>query len=353
MWSIAPAVFAVGNEYQIMLPTKCECTMKVQVGEKFYYDAANGIMRSSSLVHKVTVPMETLDETKSYTVYLQEILVRKHKFPEMGEIYSKEYEFRPVNGEHVRAYHIADNHGAIAEPVQTAEAFGDMDFLILNGDLANHYGEESAIWCVYELASRITKGNIPIIFSRGNHDTRGIFAESFTENFPSRRGMTYYTFRLGNVWGMVLDCGEDKDDSHIEYGGLVCCHNFRLTETEFIRKVISRASEEYSAPDVQHRIVVCHIPFTAPEQEPFNIEEELYAEWTALLREHIKPEMILCGHEHVWEIYECKGPKDAYEQPCPVVVGSALRKTDEGIQFSGAGLEFTSRGLEIKEYANN
>ena len=84
MWSIAPAVFAVGNEYQIMLPTKCECTMKVKVGDKFYYDAANGIMRSSSLVHKVTVPMEALDEAKSYTVHLQEVLVRKHKFPEMG-----------------------------------------------------------------------------------------------------------------------------------------------------------------------------------------------------------------------------------------------------------------------------
>lgn len=350
MWSISPAVFAVDKEYQIMLPSKCECIMKVQIGDKFYYDAANGIMRSSSLVHKVTVPMHVLDEAKSYTVHLQEVLVRKHKFPEMGACHSKQYQFKPVEGDFIRAYHIADNHGAIDEPVQTAESFGDMDFLILNGDLANHYGEESAIWCVYELASRITNGNIPIVFSRGNHDTRGIFAESFVENFPSRMGSTYYTFRLGNVWGMVLDCGEDKDDSHIEYGGLVCCHDFRLTETSFIREVISRAEEEYSAPGVAHKLIVCHIPFTAPEQEPFNIEEELYAEWTRLLRDYVKPEMILCGHEHVWEIYECGSEKDAYGQPCPVVVGSALKKEEGSVQFSGAGLEFTPNGLDIKEY---
>lgn len=347
MWNIAPAVFAVGNEYQIMLPTKRECIMKVKVGDRFYYDATNGIMRSKRLVHKVTVPMQALDEAKCYTVHLQEVLVRKHKFPEMGACHSKEYIFRPVTGEHVRAYHIADNHGALAEPIRSAQNFGDIDFLILNGDLANHYGEDSAIWCVYELASRITNGSIPIIFSRGNHDTRGIFAESFTENFPSHFQKTYYTFRLGNIWGMVLDCGEDKNDDHIEYGGLVSCHDFRETETDFIREVILKAAVEYSAPDVAHKLVICHIPFTAPETEPFNIEEALYAEWTSLLRDHIKPELILCGHIHEWEIYECGSNKDSYGQPCPVVVGSEYKKTGETIYFSGAGLEFLPNDLKI------
>ena len=346
MWNIAPAVFAVGREYQIMIPTKKECIMKVDVGGKFYYDAANGIMCSKSLVHKVTVPMEALDRAKCYTVYLQEILERKHKFPEMGECRSRQYEFRPVTGEHVRAFHIADNHGVVEEPVRCAETFGHLDFLILNGDLANHYGEEAAIWCVYELASRVAKGNIPIVFSRGNHDTRGKFAENFTENFPSRIGSTYYTFRLGNVWGLVLDCGEDKEDHHPEYGGLVCCHDFREKETEYIKEVIQNASDEYNAPGVKHKFVICHIPFTAPEKGDFDIEREVYAEWTTLLRNYIKPEMILSGHTHTWEIYACESDKDAYGQPCPVVVGSAKANTEEGIYFAGAGLEFSSQGIK-------
>ena len=347
MWNIAPAVFAVGREYQIMLPTECECIMKVEVAGKFYYDAANGIMRSKALVHKVTVPMEALDRAKCYTIYLQTVLERKHKFPEMGDWQCKQYEFRPVTGEHVRAFHVADNHGAIEEPVRTSETFGQMDFLILNGDLANHYGEESAVWCVYELASRISKGNIPIVFSRGNHDTRGKYAEAFTENFPSRMGSTYYTFVLGKVWGLILDCGEDKEDYHPEYGGLVCCHDFREKETEYIKEIICNAAEEYDAPDAMHKIVICHIPFTAPEKGDFDIERDVYAEWTALLREHIKPEMILCGHTHTWEIYECGSDKDAYGQPCPVVVGSAKGKAEDGISFAGAGLEFSDQGIKV------
>jgi len=347
MWKIAPAVFAVGREYRIMLPTERECIMKVEVGDKVYYDAANGMMRSRSLVHGVTVPMEVLDRAKGYTVYLREVFNRKHKFPEMGEWQCRQYTFKPVSGERVRAFHIADNHGAIEEPVRAAQAFGEMDFLILNGDLANHYGEESAIWCVYELASRIGKGRIPIVFSRGNHDTRGKYAEYFTDYFPSRAGNTYYTFRLGNVWGMVLDCGEDKEDNHPEYGCLVCCHDFRKKETEYIKEVIRNAAEEYDAPDVKHKFVICHIPFTAPEEGDFDIERERYTEWTALLREHIKPEMIICGHVHTWEIYECGSDKDAYGQSCPVVVGSALKKTEKGISFAGAGLEFRPEGMKV------
>ena len=67
MWKVTPTVFAVGREYQIMIPVECECIMKVEIGDNVYYDAFNGIMRSRSLVHKVTVPMEILDHLKKNT----------------------------------------------------------------------------------------------------------------------------------------------------------------------------------------------------------------------------------------------------------------------------------------------
>ena len=42
----APAVFAVGNEYQIMVPVKSELLFWVSVGDQAFYDHINGIMRS-------------------------------------------------------------------------------------------------------------------------------------------------------------------------------------------------------------------------------------------------------------------------------------------------------------------
>ena len=346
MWKETPVVFAVGNEYQIMIPTECECIMKVEIDGQMYYDAFNGIMRSRCLVHKVTVPMEVLDKAGAYRVYLQRIVDRKHKFADMGECESQEFVFLPVSGERIRAYHIADNHGLIEEAVAAAAAYGEIDFLILNGDLANNFSEETAVWKVYKLASAITGGNIPVVMVRGNHDTRGKYAELYEEYFPTMQGSTYYTFRLGNIWGLALDCGEDKEDDHPEYTGLVCCHDFRLRETEYIKKVIADAGSEYEAAGVAHKVVICHIPFTAHGEGIFDIERDIYGEWVGLLRDHIKPELVISGHEHVWEVYEVGSEKDNYGQSCPTLVGSALRRANGEHYFAGAGLEFSSEGVK-------
>ena len=150
-----------------------------------------------------------------------------------------------MQGPDVKAYHIADAHNHVEEPVAAAENFikkyGPIDFLILNGDIPDHSGRIENFINIYEIVSELTHGNIPTVFSRGNHDTRGIFAEKIVDHTPCQDGHSYYSFRLGNIWGLVLDCGEDKVDSHPEYGNTVCCHAFRKQETRFIRKIIENA----------------------------------------------------------------------------------------------------------------
>lgn len=347
MWATAPVVYAVGREYQIMLPTTCECTMKVEIGSAVFSDAANGILRSNVLVHRVTVPMELLDRAKRYRVHLQQVLDRSPKFAALGECEYRDFEFQSVTGEIVRAYHVADNHGLISEPAAAALAYGNIDFLILGGDLANRFNDTSAVLDVYELASRMTQGRIPVVLARGNHDTRGKYGEQFTDHFPCRNQTTYYTFRLGSIWGMVLDCGEDKDDSHPEYCGLVGFHDFREKETAYIRQVIRQAETEYAASDVTHKLVVCHIPFTALDEGEFDIERDIYAQWVGLLRENIKPDIMLSGHLHTWDIYDCNSEKDAFGQPCPTVIGSELVRTGNEVYLAGAGLEFSPKGISV------
>lgn len=347
MWRLNPAVFAVGDEYQIMFPVECEAIMWVKVGDRTYYDASNGIMRSDTLVHKVCVPVEELDEAGQYTVYLQKIIERKPYFTETEEAEFKTFSFRGVSGEYIRAYHIADTHNAIDEPVKAAETFGDMDFLILNGDIPNHCGEEKNIVTIYEIASRITKGNFPVVFSRGNHDMRGKYAERFSECTPSRKGLSYYTFRMGSIWGMVLDCGEDKADSHAEYGNMLCCHAFREQQTAYIERVIQHAGAEYAAVGVSHKIIICHIPFTVRKKGQFDIEHEIYGKWVELLRDHIKPQVILCGHEHRRNIYHCGSEKDSYGQPCPVVIGAERIADESSTYIVGAGLSFEQNRIEV------
>ena len=244
----APAVFAVGDTYQIMVPVSAPSLMWVQVGEESYYDDSNGILRSAESTHRMIVPMEELDREKKYTVCYRKIIERKPYFTETEEEVRIDFEFRPVQGPDVKAYHIADSHNHVEEPVAAAENFikkcGPIDFLILNGDIPDHSGRIENFINIYEITSRLTHGNIPVVFSRGNHDTRGIFAEKIADHTPCQDGRSYYSFRLGNIWGLVLDCGEDKDDSHAEYGNTVCCHAFRKQETRFIKKIIENAEKE-------------------------------------------------------------------------------------------------------------
>ncbi len=346
MLKTAPAVFAVGKEYQIMVPVTKPSLMWVKIGDECYFDESNGIMCSIKEVHRISVPMEVLNNAKKYTVCEKVLIERKPYFPTSEETAETEYNFYPVEKkDNIRAFHIADAHNMVENPVKAAKAYGKMDFLIMNGDIPDHSGEISNFDTIYKIAEAVTGGEIPIVFSRGNHDLRGFYAEKMAEYTPSFNLKTYYTFTLGNIWGIILDCGEDKPDSHEEYGGTVACHMFRKRQTEFIKEVIKNRKDEYEADGIETRLIICHNPFTYLQEPPFDIEREVYGEWARLLKENIKPDLMICGHLHK-AIIKYEGEDfDHIGQPCPLVIGSDIdRKNDS---FTGAGFEFSKHNVRV------
>ena len=317
-----PAVFAAADRYQIMVETTDEAMVGVRIGSKEWYDASNGIMNSLSPIHRVTVPTECLNEAGGYTLLVRPVIHRKPYFTETGPLQEYAFPFYPVPETDIRIYHIADAHDQIDGPVRAAEAFGKIDLLILNGDIIDHSGDPENFTNIYEICARLTKGSVPTIFSRGNHDMRGRYAERFAEYTPQHQGNTYYTFRLGSLWGILLDCGEDKIDAHSEYGMTVACHAFREAQTEFLQTVADDAAREYAAPGVKTRIVVTHNPFSQHHPAPFDIEEDIYREWCRILREEIRPDLMLFAHTHEYGIHPVGGEWDHCGQPCPVIIGA-------------------------------
>ena len=348
-----PAVFAVGRDYQIMVGVRTPVLMWAEVGGECYYDDSNGILRSAVTTHRIVVPAAELDRAGGYRLYIRKIIERKPYFTETEEPVSMEYKFRPVRGGRTLAYHIADAHNMVVQPIRACETFaqkyGDIDFLILNGDVPDHSGRIENFDNIYEIAAGITHGEIPVVFSRGNHDTRGIFAENIAEHTPCENGNSYFTIRLGDIWGAVMDCGEDKDDSHAEYGNTVCCHAFRKRETRWLERIIEAPADEYAYASVKHRIVIAHNPFTWKYKPPFDIEPELYGYWARLLRENVKPELMICGHLHRLGIFEPGDENDALGHPCRVAIGAVPRfGKGEGAEnyFCGMGLVFDDNGIK-------
>ena len=342
-----PAVCAVKNEYQILVPVNTSCVLWVRVGENTYFDDSNGILRSDTELHRVRVPASVLDAAGEYTVCLREVIERKPYFPVMGEEQRATFAFRPVKGDPIRAYMIADAHGMFEEPVAAAKAFektyGKIDLLILNGDILDHSGNAENFMLYYKIAEAVTGGEVPVVISRGNHDLRGKCAEQLASYMPNENGNSFYSFRVGNLWGILLDCGEDKNDDHPEYGGTVACHAFRQRETEYLQQVIANAENEYAAKGVEHRVVVSHVPFTQIDHDPFDIEQETYGKWVRLLNEKTKPEVLLSGHVHRAYVTQPNGERDAYGMTFPTVVGSEVRTKDR--YFAGCGILLEQSGI--------
>ncbi len=335
-----PAVFAAHDEYQIMVLVNSPCLMWVKVGNECFYDDSCGILRSETDVHRMCVPSSLLDKEKKYTVCDRKMTERLAYYSKTEDVFETEFEFRPVQDGKMNTYLIADAHNMVKPCVDAAKEFekqyGSLDFLILGGDIPNDSSCTDNFENIYDIISFVTGGNIPTVFAKGNHDMRGICADRLEDYIPIENGVSYYSFRLGSMWGLVLDCGEDKNDDFNSYGNTICCHAFRRKQTQFIKNIIANAEKEYNAPDVKNKVVFCHVNFTMQSQEPFNIEEDLYKEWTSMLNEHIKPDIMICGHDHKQKFID-KGmwEGDLCSHAFPIVVGSAPNTQEN--YYAGAG----------------
>ncbi len=341
-----PSVFAVNDSYHIMVPTTVEALVSVKVGDTEYFDDSNGICRTSRPLHAVIVPQADLDREKQYTVRIRKVIARKPYFSETEDVMEYPYPFYPVaDSETVRIFQFSDVHSYTQEAIDAAaHAPAKPDIVLFNGDVAEDSDSIPHLLTPYRIAGAVTEGERPCVFSRGNHDLRGNCAEILSDYCPTDNGRSYYTFRLGPVWGVVLDCGEDKADEHPAYGNMNCCHAFRLRETAFLRTLTG-----YDDPSIRYRLVINHVPFCMNHGSgEFCIEVPLYTEWAEILRETVKPHLMLCGHMHTFRTVRNGEAWDDKGQPCPTVITcypKAADKTSRG--FTGALITLKADGADV------
>lgn len=343
-----PAVFAVEDEYQIMVPVTSPAVMWVQVGTEKYYDQSNGILRSDTDIHRVAVPMAVLDKAREYTVFWRIVHDRKPYFPDVGDEESARFSFRPCESRDPRCYMISDAHGMLEEPVGAAkkfvELYGKLDLLILNGDILSNSGDAKNFLLYYRIIEALTGGEIPVIVSRGNHDLRGKCAERLADYMPGKDGRSYYTVRLGSLWMLLLDLGEDKGDDHEEYNGIICCHDFRKRETAYLERLAADPTR-YEAQGIAHRFVISHVPVTRADMSPASTEDAFCRRWVELLNERIRPEFMLSGHTH-WQYIAYPDSKwDGYGMCFPTVVGAYVDR--ENPYFAGCGLIWENDDVRV------
>lgn len=332
-----PVVYAVEDTYQIVFSTNHSATAWVEVDGEKYYDLFAGSMKSADTVHKITVPQEKLDEAKGYSIHAQKMIYRGPFGGFKGAEISKSYDFRPVNSSDGLVYYtVTDAHHARKGAVDAALSVENLDFLIILGDSVGMVEYEKDVQVSNLIAHDVTKGEIPVVYARGNHEIKGEYAEQLHKYVGSKNESFYYWFVLSDVFGITLDLGEDHNDGWWEYYGTDKFTLYHNEQTRFLEELVStKPYESYS-----YTLVACHIPIQFVNSRKDHVEVK--AIWTELLNQ-INPDLAVYGHQH--DLYPfLEGQETMYDAKGKLVYNSQF-KGEEGRTYGGYLTDYEFNGF--------
>ena len=296
--SYKPVVYAVEKEYQIVFSTNSESVGWVKVGDKNYYDTYAGTSKKFTKVHKVIIPMDDLNSAKKYEIHAQKSIYCGPFGGFLGRELIQAVDFKPVDSsDGIQYLSFSDIHMNDWQTEKTASFVENYDFLIIAGDTISDVETFSDANFINKVANKITGGSVPVVYARGNHDVKGRYAEE-THKYTGAKGEKFfYNFYFDDVYGVVLDIGEDHDDDWWEYYGTAHYEDYQKEQVDFLKQEILK--HEYDA--YQYHLVACHIPVVFVNKR-LN-QKDLKAELTSLLNQ-MDIDMFVCGHQHDLMIFE-------------------------------------------------
>jgi predicted MPP superfamily phosphohydrolase len=215
-----------------------------------------------------------------------------------------------------------------------------VDYALYLGDVVNHVDDaKQTAEAIFGL--RTGEYDLPRVFARGNHETRGANARNLSDWMLPAGGKWYYTFESGNAFFVVLDSGEDKPDSHVEYAELINFSEYHQEQAAWLADVFK--SPEYQKADYQ--IVLVHIP---PFEPPFEVFFGIFREEfmtdafdpvLAILHQQTDIDLVMSGHLHRGDIWL---PEET-GLPYPVTTcGGPL-----GVDTAAVTAQLTESGIQL------
>lgn len=282
-----------------------------------YFCSANGLKKIGT-IHRVSLKNLTPNTRYRYRVYSQEVLQHEWVHVQYGNVAATgvyrakplvfttpgkpgPFEFAVVNDIHER-------NNVLKQLLQQADLPG-ASFIVFNGDMVNaSISEDQVFGGFMDTAIALFARETPLYYARGNHETRGPFAAKFPEYFPGEGGHLYYSFTRGNAYFIVLDGGEDKPDSDIEYAGITDMDAYRTEQATWLSKTVQ--TEAFK--NAKHKIVICHIP----PANGWHGNQEIMQKWVPILN-NAGVDLYIAAHEHRHRIQQ-----PTQEMQFPLIVNS-------------------------------
>ena len=284
-----------------------------------YYSAPYGF-KEVTTIHSVRLEQLKPNTTYRYRIYSQEVLSHNGTNVLYGNVaatnvYRQEplmFTTNSTEKSDVSFLIFNDVHGntELMEKLWKNSGLTKPDLVFFNGDMVSDIISEKQLFDGFmDLAVNLFASEIPMYYSRGNHETRGNYAHKFADYFPGEHGRLYYMFRQGSICFLVLDSGEDKPDSDIEYSGIVTFDAYREKQARWLKDAVQSPMFR----EAPYRIVIMHIP---PLSGEWHGEKDVKEKFLPILQ-NAGVNAMFSGHLHIQVI-----EKANHERNYPIVVNS-------------------------------
>ncbi|AYN03147.1 FN3 domain-containing metallophosphoesterase family protein [Flavobacterium sp. 140616W15] len=262
----------------------------------------HGMMNTNSRINTVTLTNLKPNTNYFYKVFSKQIVdFRPYKITFGDTISSETYPFKTLNPKEKEVSwlvlnDIHDRPESFKELIELNQN-KPYDFVFLNGDMFDYQTDENQIINHLLNPCSLFSTEKPFMFVRGNHETRGKYSRNLLDYYYNYDKKEYYSFKMGPVFTIVLDTGEDKKDSHPVYGGTVNYDSYREEQAIWLEKQMKSKAFK-NAP---FRVVMMHIPHYHSDEEHGTTEcRRLFG----TLFEKYKIDLFIAGHTHEYGIFE-------------------------------------------------
>jgi predicted phosphodiesterase len=343
------------NSMTIRWITARPCYSWVEYGEQGAFDkkahaVTEGLVNAYNRVHEIVIEGLQPGKTYNYRVVSKDIKeFQPYKLTYGESIQSNAFSFTTIDptARELSWLIFNDIHD---RPASFGHLMGlnkdnPYDFVFLNGDMFDYQTDEQQIIdhlltpCTAAFAS-----NKPMLFVRGNHETRGKYARNLKDYF-SNPGGQYFSFQWGPVYAIALDTGEDKEDTHPVYAGIVDFDAYRIKQAAWLEQQLqSKAFKK-----AKYRVVMMHIP---PHYSGNGHGAMHCRELFSPLFDKYKVDIVISGHTHTYGVH----PPVAGQHNYPLIIGGGPNEGKRTLIRVNAGQQKLSLqmlkddGTEVGQY---
>jgi hypothetical protein len=294
-----PVVFDIGTgKYSVVFATNADAQAYVTYtynGELKTVYANEAGYKSIGKIHAVKIPRAELDGTQ-YIAHATRVLERLSYGGKLGKtISTKSFTLKnTTNAIEPKIVAASDWHNRLSLLDSAAGHLEqNADLVVCNGDYADYYINEQQIIKYFLCGAFIlTKGEIPGIFVRGNHEVRG---NEKIEDLGRKIGLTnmYYQVQRGNNLFTIFDTAESEASDRWEHDGFYDMIPYFAEQVEWF--------EGLPAPEASvNNIVLMHDPnFIATHDKPHaDLAQRFKNKANAF-----NIDFSVSGDAHVWQIH--------------------------------------------------